>query len=388
MGAFDPYTQSVCFFESDGQTEIHVPIPLIDAFNEESVSVSINYGTQLGACVIMLLVLLLMTPTDRIRRPSTVLYIVALVACTIRMALLCSFFPSPFNEFYNYWAGNYSSVGQHHFNVSVAGNCFSALLVIVIEAALMNQAWTMVRLWPKAAKYCLAILSAVITLFTIVWRLIYTVVLTQAVFAAESARPFRWVVQWAIITNAVSICWFCALFNMKLILHLISHRSILPSARSLAPMDVLVMTNGLLMIIPVIFTGLEWGHWANFESASLTLTSVTLILPMGTLAAQRFTQSYGLEYGRSADNRRNMIPMITHGSHRPLKDASSITNSSRTGTTPHISVSSRCEGGMVASSRSTDPVDVELGQIDDASTYNTASRVRVDRELEQREERL
>ena len=109
---------------------------------------------------------------------------------------------------------------------------------------------------------------------------------------------------------------------------------------------------------------------------------------MGTLAAQRFTQSYGLEYGPSADNSRNIVPMSTHGSHRPLKDTSSITNSSRAGTTPHISVSSRCEGGMAANSRFMDPVDVELGQIDDASAYNTASRVRVDRELEQREERL
>lgn len=250
MAAFDPYTQTVNFLAADGKTPIEVPIPLIDKFNEESVSISINYGTQLGACVIMLLVLLIMTPSNKFRRPSTILHIVALVFCSIRMALLASFFPSPFNEFYNYWGGDYSSVDDYHFHVSVAANCFSLLLVVAVELALMNQAWTMVNLWPSVSKYCLVFVSAAVTLLTISWRLAYTVVLSRAVYAAESARPYRWVVQWAIITNAVSICWFCALFNVKLVLHLVSNRSILPSSQSLTPMDVLVMTNGLLMIIP------------------------------------------------------------------------------------------------------------------------------------------
>lgn len=247
---FNPHKQTVNFLAGDGETPIKVPIHLIDTFNEESVSISVNYGTQLGACVIMLLVLLIMTPSNKFRRPSTILNIIALILCSARMALLASFFSSPFNEFYNYWAADYSSVSSYHFHASVAGNAFSLLLVVAIELALMNQAWTMVSLWPHVARYCLVIISAGVTLLTISWRLAYTVVLSNAVYAAESARPIRWVVQWAIITNAVSICWFCALFNLKLVLHLISNRSILPSCQSLTPMDVLVMTNGLLMIIP------------------------------------------------------------------------------------------------------------------------------------------
>lgn len=250
MADFDPHQQTVRFLTGGGKTPIEVPIPLIDAFNQESVSISINYGTQLGACVVMLLVLLIMTPSNKFRRPSTILHIIALVLCSIRMVLLASFFPSPFNEFYNYWAGDYSSVEDYHYHVSVAGNTFSLLLVVAVELALMNQAWTMVNLWPSVAKYCLVIASAGITLLTISWRLAYTVVLSKAVYAAESARPIRWIVQWAIVTNAVSICWFCALFNVKLLLHLVSNRRILPSCQSLTPMDVLVMTNGLLMIVP------------------------------------------------------------------------------------------------------------------------------------------
>lgn len=250
MADFNPYEQSVSFLAADGKTPIEVPLPAIDSFNEESVSVCINYGTQLGAAFIMLLVILLMTPSHKFRRPSTILHITALVFCIIRMAMLSAFFPSPFNEFYNFWAGDYSSVSAKHFHISVAGNCFSLLLVITVETALMYQAWTMVHLWPNLAKYTLSAVSLIITLLTVSWRLAFTVVLSKATLQEESARPVRWVVQWSIITNAISICWFCALFNAKLILHLATNRSLLPSNRTLKPMEVLVMTNGILMIIP------------------------------------------------------------------------------------------------------------------------------------------
>lgn len=134
----------------------------------------------------------------------------------------------------------------------------------------------------------------------------------------------------------------------------------------------------------MVFTGLEWGDWPNFEAASLTLTSVTLILPLGTLAAQRLSQSLGLQYENSTGQSHTIIADGSSGSHRPLKAISSLTASSRTGTTPQISVSSRCEA--MGSQRGLDPIDVELGQIDAYDVHN--GQVRVDRGFEQREERL
>ena len=250
MDDFDPYSQSVRFLAADGKRLINVPIPEIDKFNEESVSICLNYGAQFGACVFMLLVFVIVTPSSKFRMPSTILYIAALVISIIRMALLGAFFPSPFNEFYNYWAMDYSAVSIHHYGVSVAGNVFSLLLVIAVEAALINQAWAMVTLWPSIAKYIVSSVSVSVTLLTIGWRMAYSILLSKAVFSAESARPIRWISQWAIITNTVSICWFCALFNVKLVVHLIAHRGMLPPCRSLTPMEVIVMTNGILMIVP------------------------------------------------------------------------------------------------------------------------------------------
>lgn len=40
-----------------------------------------------------------------------------------------------------------------------------------------------------------------------------------------------------------------------------------------------------------MFAALEWCHWSNFESGSLTYTSVVVFLPLGTLIASRISYS-------------------------------------------------------------------------------------------------
>ncbi|CAM1501150.1 Fc.00g103120.m01.CDS01 [Cosmosporella sp. VM-42] len=386
MADFDPFTQNVTFFGPDGKTEITVPIPALNAFHAETASICINYGTQIGACLIMLLTVLVMTPSSKFRRLSNILHIAGLVVCTIRMGLLAAYYPSPFNDFYTYWGYDYSRVPRMYFHTSVASTVFSLFLVICVEGALMNQAWAMVSLWPKFWKWGISISSAIISLNTIGWRIAFTVFQVQSIYSLVPAAATLWVAYGMVVTNAISICWFCAIFNIKLIMHLVSNRGLLPSYKNLTPMEVLVMTNGILMIVPVIFSGLEWSHLA-FEAASLTLTSVALILPLGTLAAQRMSHvtSFALN---SADSNCHYNGVPNTGtctsSMKPLKTTSFSTN--RTGTTAQASVFSRCEAGMTSRDR-INPMDMELGKFQ--PDLETGERhIQVDRNFSQHEERI
>ncbi|KAH6897499.1 fungal pheromone mating factor STE2 GPCR-domain-containing protein [Thelonectria olida] len=385
MGDFDPYTQNVTFLAGDGRTEIAVPAGMIDEFHTVSVSICLNYGAQLGACLIMLAVLLVMTPSTKFRRPSTVLHISGLAICIVRMSLLSAYFPSHFNNFYAVWGSDYSHVPQIDFNVSVAATTFSLLLVIAVEAALMHQAWTMVKLWPTVWKLLISVLSTIITLYTIGWRIAFTVVQNETIINLVPPVHHRWVVQWAVIANAISICWFCVIFNLKLIYHLVSNHGVLPSYKAMTPMEILIATNGILMVVPVIFAGLEWAHFTNFESASLTLTSVAIILPLGTLAAQRIAHSTNLSNptGSSSCSRYGTHPG-TGSSMRPLKPSSIAT-----GTTAQSSILSRCEaGGMSASFHDhRDSGGLELGKLSEEIELH-GSQVRINRNLVQHEERI
>lgn len=402
MDGFDPYTQNVTFFLADGKTELQIPMPVLDAFRREMTSICINYGTQFGACFIMLITLLIMTPAAKLRRASNILHILGLVVCAIRMLLLSLYWPSVFTDFYHFWARDYSHIPQSEFAKSVAGNVMSLLLVIIIELALMNQAWTMVSLWPEVWKYVIAVSSGFITLLTIASRIAFTVHQNKANLSLTPASMNEWLIRWMVVMNVVSISWFCAIFNIKLIWHLISNRSVLPSYKTLTPMEVLVMTNGILMMVPgkfdcllnqynvakqspVVFAGLEWGHWINFESASLTLTSVAIILPLGTLTAQRMASNgSNFSYSSAGDSSVRYNPSFsgrggggggTGGSSiAPLKPSSFSTER-----TP--AVFARCEAGMSSRDRM-NPIDLELGK------YDADSHVRVDRNLTQHEERV
>ncbi|KAI9150425.1 Tumor susceptibility protein [Paramyrothecium foliicola] len=388
MAKFDPYQQSILLLAADGESEIEVSLLDVDSVNHETSSICINYGAQLGACFIMLLMILIMTPSNKFRRPSTILHIFGLLVCTIRMALLSVYFTSPFNDFYAFWGNDYSHVPVQDYQISITANTFSLLLLIVVEAALMNQAWTMVKLWPTFAKMTLSALSGVITLTTIGWRIAATVLQNRAVLSLEPPADTLWVVYWMLITNALSICWFCALFNIKLVLHLISNRGILPSYMSLTPMEILIMTNGILMTVPVLFAGLEWGQFTNFESASLTLTSVAVILPLGTLAAQRMSRSNNVAYQSETPSGQGALLPGTANSSLPLK-ATSYSSNSRSDTTPLTSVLSRCEAGR-STTRGLDALDLELGELDRMNSQRELinGHVRIDHDFEQRVDHL
>lgn len=135
----------------------------------------------------------------------------------------------------------------------------------------------------------------------------------------------------------------------------------------------------------VVFCGLQWGTYTNFEASSLTLTSVVIILPMGTLAAQRIAHSGGsFIYSSGAASAADRGFQGSINSRTPLKG--SFSTASRGTGGPQVSLSSRCEAGM-SSRDQLHPEDVEMGRV--RSDYKMGSgQVHVQRNLEQYEERM
>ncbi|KAM0666939.1 hypothetical protein ACQRIT_005638 [Beauveria bassiana] len=373
---FDRFAGNVTFFLADHITTTSVPMPVLNAYYDESLCTTMNYGAQLGACLVMLVVVVALTPAAKLaRRPASALHLVGLLLCAVRSGLLFAYFVSPISHFYQVWAGDFSAVSRRYWDASLAANTLAFPLVVVVEAALINQAWTMVAFWPRAAKAAACACSAVIVLLTIGTRLAYTIVQNHAIVTVVPPEHFLWAIQWSAVMGAVSIFWFCAVFNVKLVCHLVANRGILPSMSVVNPMEVLVMTNGTLMIIPSIFAGLEWAKFTNFESGSLTLTSVIIILPLGTLAAQRISGqgSQGYQAGhlfheqqqQQARTRSGAFGSASQQSHPTNKVPSSITlSTSGTPITPQISAGSRPELPLVDRPERLDPIDLELGRID------------------------
>ena len=137
-----------------------------------------------------------------------------------------------------------------------------------------------------------------------------------------------------------------------------------------------------MLIGAAVFAGLEWAKFTNFEAASLTMTSVIIILPLGTLMAQRISSQGSQSYLAGSNFRRQNA----HGTAQPLnlrnmKKPSDATMYSRATDTPQASVASRADVSLIGRTEPMDPIDLELRRIDafrESSEYSHNNRLRRD----------
>ncbi|KAL2265015.1 hypothetical protein VTJ83DRAFT_7525 [Remersonia thermophila] len=287
---FEPLNQTATLLYSDGITPVPYNTHFITKRYVQATSLSIEYGSQIGACLIMLCVVLAMTPRHRFRRAATLISIASLLINTARMVLLSLFFTTPWVNLYVLVTHDASVVPRSAYNLSAAATILSVPVTVLILAALGLQAWSMIQLWRARWKLPALAISALLVLATIAFSLAITVLQVRATLYADLTAlksEAAWLRKAYLVFITTSICWFCFLFNVRLAMHMWTNRSILPSLKGLKAMDALVITNGILMLVPVIFAALEWFDWDHFEPGSLTQTSVVIVLPLGTLVAQR-----------------------------------------------------------------------------------------------------
>ncbi|PHH59843.1 hypothetical protein CDD81_2450 [Ophiocordyceps australis] len=370
---FDPVQQNITFLGPDGITPIAVPMAKLDAYTDESARSCFVYGVETGACLITLVAILsLTTPVSKLSRTAGVLQIAALILAMAHCGMLFSQYVSSVGHIYPMFGHDQqAAMGNKTAFIarSVVFNCIWAVLVLVVEAALVNQAWTMVALWHGAVRVVLVMVSLAVGLVAVALSLAFCVVQIRDNINVVPVLDDAWAPYGALVGNCLSIFWFCALFNVKLVLHLIAHRGILPSAQTLSAIDILVMTNGALMLIPVIFASLEWSGAANFDAASATHVSVAIILPLGTLAAQRLTWRFN---SASANGTMGFTPNLDSSSRRSAAalttspTASKARSASKATTFGSTSTAATLVDREPARSKTLDHFDLELQRIDSA----------------------
>ncbi|KAK0615291.1 fungal pheromone mating factor STE2 GPCR-domain-containing protein [Bombardia bombarda] len=415
--AFSPLTQPITILAQDGITPVSIKADEVAAIYRSATSSSINYGSQIGATFLMLLVLLAMTARYRFLKAPAMISVLSLTINLVRVVLLSLFYPSHFMEFYTLVSGDTTFVPPSDYRISVTASLLSIPITILIELALVVQAWSMLRLWPTLWKAIVCGISAVIISLTVGFSFANSIMQVQWILYNTMTPDWPKIIYLALVTASVS--WFCFLFMIRLVMHMWSHRSILPSLNGLNAMDVLVITNGILMIVPtnryepiVIFSSLQFTSQENFESGSLAQTSVIVLLPLGTLVAQRlanpnfFTTTASSSSSKSRSGLGNSAATSTIGSTtvstinstRPLLISHANDATFTAGVTTYVvSEPANNNGNAISSSSSNnsrnnekvhvDHVDRELARIDstDLERGGGGGGVRVDTRMEQSE---
>lgn len=252
MSTTDLLDQIINLTMPDG-SQAPISLLAVDLNQKYMIGTTIGYSVELGATLVMLAVILAMTPRTKFWRASTFINIFSLLNNIARTLLLVLYFQSSWTRFYVLWTGDTSSVTRADFRSSVASVAISIPQNLLMMAALMLQAWSMVQLWPDLYKLGILAFSCILSLAEVGFMLATQIYQIRSFYLSDP-RDFLTGMMWMryawLGLEVSSVCWFCSMFILKLIIHMWKNRSFLPSAKGLAAMDVLVMTNGVLMLIP------------------------------------------------------------------------------------------------------------------------------------------
>ena len=243
----DPFSQAFTLYSASGAA-LNVTIPDLDDFIFYNVVICINYAAQLGASLVLLLIVLLMTSKEKRGSPIFMLNSLSLTINTIRNILLCLYFTGPFSETYAFFANDFSRVPRSAYGTSIAAAVLTLLLQICVEISLIFQVRVVCVTLRKLYRRGIFIVSSLIALLAIGFRLALCVENSMLILSLNNMLPIDWLNSAATITTSISICWFCVVFIIKLAFALNERRKL--RLRQFGPMHILFIMGCQTLIIP------------------------------------------------------------------------------------------------------------------------------------------
>jgi pheromone alpha factor receptor len=243
----DPRSQYLTLYSARGES-FNITMIELDDFVLESVNACINYGAQLGASLLLLVVVLLLTQADKRKSPMFILNTLSLALSFIRSLLQSLYFHSGFSEIYAYFSQDYSRVPRTDYATSITADVLTLLLLISVQCSLTLQTQVTTTTLKRLYRILLILFSILMALLAIGFRLTLSVVNAQAILSAAAFNDYAWLVSATNITTTVSICFFCTVFASKLGYALHQRRKL--GLRQFGPMQVIFIMGCQTMVIP------------------------------------------------------------------------------------------------------------------------------------------
>ena len=220
----------------------------LDFYRSYGLRTSINYGTQIGASFVLLLILFLFTRRDKRRSVIFCLNASSLIFNAFRSGLQCGYFTGPFYNPYSYFSGDFSRIRPADMAVSVVGDVLTLLLVVAILLSLVLQIRVICVTMSDASRTWIFVVTSTVATVAIGFRFAVVVLNSMAICALQDFLEYNWLVTANSIMQAVAIWFFCVIFTAKLGYALMQRRKL--NMRQLGPMQIIFIMACQTMIIP------------------------------------------------------------------------------------------------------------------------------------------
>ncbi|KAL5048620.1 hypothetical protein BDW71DRAFT_15539 [Aspergillus fruticulosus] len=318
---FDPWNQTITFRLGDG-TPFDITVDYLDGILQYAIRACINYAAQLGASIILFVVLVLLTRAEK--RASYVFWLNSLALLFNFARLLCAvlFFTGNFVRIYTIISGDESRVTPSDVATSVMGAIFTALLLTMIEISLVLQVHVVCSNLRRMHRRALLCLSAVVATLTIAIRYWLVTVNIRAILEHSDPTAYNWLESVATVVLTVSICYFCAIFVTKLGLAIQLRRKL--GLKEFGPMKVVFIMGCQTLVIPAIVSIIHYFSDVP-ELQSNVMTLVVLSLPLSSIWAGTI-----LNKPTTYSNVRNLWQILSFSGYRPKQSTYTATTTATT----------------------------------------------------------
>lgn len=244
---FDPWAQDFNISGPHG-TNIMVNMGTLNAYRLYGARSTINYGTQVGASLVLLVVLLLLTGSKKRKSPIFLINAFSLLANTIRCLLYCCYFTGDFWDFYTQLTNDWSRVSTSDVTISVAASFLTLLVTIMVIASLSLQVWVACVTTEPLQRYITMTLTSIVGCVALGYKTTVIVYNIKQTINFESLEPYQGLAATASIMQAVAIWVYSCVFTYKLGYAIIRRRRL--NMPQFGPMQIVFIMGCQTMLVP------------------------------------------------------------------------------------------------------------------------------------------
>ncbi|KAF2222411.1 fungal pheromone mating factor STE2 GPCR-domain-containing protein [Elsinoe ampelina] len=282
----NPFDQIFIVHDRYGE-EVEVPMQDVTSYVRNGIVQTIVLGSQIGAAIAVLIMLLILTKAEKRRLPVFWLNLFTLLSTVIANILLCLFYTTSWYSPYAYFTDDHSFVTTSAKVTSITAAIFQLLVLIGLETSLVLQVHVVSITFETWQRISVVILSTIVALIAIGFRIAQIVDnITYNILLMEYNYSSQWLIQARDIALATSICFFSLIFCSKLGHSLQQRKSM--GMTQFGPMQIIFIGGAQTLIIPAVFAILQF-LLPTTRINSLILTVTAISLPLTSLWASAVT---------------------------------------------------------------------------------------------------
>ena len=244
---FDPYSQNITILMADGITPVIISISDLDSFVHYNVACCINYGTQMGACLLMFFVVAVLTKASSRLKFISIMNLLSLFFGFLRALFLALYFVSPWSEIYAALTLDFNGVPKSAYAVSIIGAIIPLFMSITINMSLVYQSHAVCKnIHERNHRIGIIGFSLSVFLLAVGFRFAEAITNSREIMAA--AYYEAWIKTGTLATETVSIWFFSLIFTGKLLWTLYNRKRM--GWKQWSAVRILAAMGGCTMIIP------------------------------------------------------------------------------------------------------------------------------------------